>query len=163
MRQIYHSRFIVVGKRTIHLSGFRLCININIGERAKSDKCEWGGESEPQGRLNARIRMCMCVRVCEGGRGEDGQERDDVQPRTQPFASSVASPSRHPPRPALGDRLNRAPSSCALSSPRPATRPSSGALDDIRRRPVTLGIRSAPFPSPARSSAPYVLTYKRIP
>lgn len=156
MRQIYHSCFIVIGEEDDSPVRLPAVYQYKHMWARKVGQVRNGVADQPQERLNARICACMCVR---GGEGKRGQERDDVQPRTQPFATSVASPSRHPPRPALGDRLNRAPSSCALSSPRPATRPSSGALDGIRRRPVTLGTRSASFPSPARSSAPNVQTY----
>jgi len=56
------------------------------------------------------------------------------------------NPFRHSSRLAPGDRLNRDPSSCALSSLGSAIRPTSDTLDGTRRQPAILGTRSGIIP-----------------
>lgn len=88
------------------------------------------------------VGLCVCARICGGGPG--------TRRRTTTRATLCLvrrNPSRHSSRLASGDRLNRGPSSCALSSLGSTIRPTSDTLDGARRRPATLGTRSASSPS----------------
>lgn len=90
------------------------------------------------------IRVCVCVFVRIGvyTRGSGPGPRRRTTTRAT-LCLVRRNPSRHSSRLAPGDRLNRGSSSCALSSLGSAIRPTSDTLDGTRRRPATLGTRSA--------------------